>query len=389
MQGLQGRVEADRVVVEDGCVVEAGAVVRGEEVVLRRGARIAAGTQIDCDRLELGPGCRVAGGGRIVCPEITLEEGASLGPDLNAELNEYLHLGRHGSVGARVAIVGQGMRAGEFLWMKGDIIIGGGGARGPRSYLTIGDRSSIFDRAFINLSEEVRIGSGSALSFNVVVMTHGAWQPVLQGYRASFGPVTIGDRAVVYVNSVIMPGVSVGDYATVAAGSVVLQDVPAHCLAAGSPARIRRGPEGYPARPSDAEVDALLGEVLRDYATTLPPKGARVAWTSGDGRVLTVELDGRRETVAYLPRTGPPPAELGPDGAPTLVLGHGDAGRAFPGAVYFDLASETVTGDLSPLGEDLRDYLRRWTLRFFNGHPFRTLPQANLQRLKARAAASR
>jgi acetyltransferase-like isoleucine patch superfamily enzyme len=281
------------------------------------------------------------------------------------------------------------VRAGEFLWMKSDIIIGGGGARGPRSYLTIGDRSTIIDRTFINVSEEVRIGSSTALSFNVVIITHGAWQPVLEGYRAAFGPVTIGDHAVVYLNSVIMPGVSVGDYATVAAGSVVLDDVPARCLAAGAPARIRRGPEGYPPHPDDAEVDALLGEVLRDYATTLPVKGARVAWASADGRVLSVELDGRRETVAYVPRTGPPPSELGPDGAPTLVLGHGEAGRVFPGAAYFDLASETVTGELSPLGEDLRDYLRRWTLRFFNGQPFRTLPQANVQRLKARAGGAR
>ena len=385
MDGVRGRIEAGRVTVEDDVVVGEGAVVRGDEVVLRRGARIGAGTRIDCDRLEMGAGARIGERGRLVCPDVVLQEGAGIGAALEAELNEHLFLGRHGSVGSRVSMIGQGVRAGEFLWMKSDIIIGGGGARGPRSYLTIGDRSTIIDRTFINVSEEVRIGNSTALSFNVVLITHGAWQPVLQGYRAAFGPITIGDHAVVYLNSVIMPGVTVGDYATVAASSVVLDDVPARCLAAGSPARIRRGPEGYPAPVDEAETDALLDEVLRDYASTLPVKGARVVWASDDGRALCVELHGRRETVGYLPLAAPPPASWGPDGAPTLLLGHGPAGAARTAGAYFDLASETVSGALSPLGEDLRDYLRRWTLRFFTGRPFRTLPQANVQRLKARA----
>lgn len=384
MEGVEGRIEADRVTVEEGATVGEGAVIRGEEVVLRRGARVGAGTRIDCDRLELGPGARIGERGRLVCPDVVLEEGAGIGASLEAELNEHLHLGRHGSMGSRLSMVGQGVRAGEFLWLKSDVIIGGGGARGPRSYLEIGDRSTIIDRTFINVSEPVRIGSNTALSFNVALLTHGAWQPVLQGYGTAFGPVTIGDHAVIYLNSVVMPNVTVGDYSTVAAGSVVLEDVPAHCLVAGSPARIRRGPEGYP-RPMDAAgVDALMDEVLRDYASTLPVKGARVTWMADDGRAFCVELNGRRETVGYLPLASAPPASWGPDGAPTLLLGHGAAGKNVANGAYFDLSAETVEGALSAIGEDLRDCLRRWTLRFFTGDPFRTLPQANVQRLKAR-----
>jgi hypothetical protein len=231
----------------------------------------------------------------------------------------------------------------------------------------VGDQTSVFDRCYINLSEAVTIGSGSALSSNVVLLTHGAWQPALMGFRTSFAPISIGDYSVVYLNSIVMPGVKIGSYSTVGAGSLVLNDVPDHSLAAGSPARIIKGPEGYPTPLDEAGLDALIDEALADYITTLPGKGVRVHAVAPDSRSFTVELDGRRETIRYVPLVGSAGAETEVREQPTILIAHGRSGGVNDECCFFDLKSETVTGELTPLASRLFPPPRH---SFLHGQPF-------------------
>lgn len=51
-------------------------------------------------------------------------------------------------------------------------------------------------------------------------------------------PVTIGDHAWLGLGCTIMKGVTIGHHAVVATQSVVVKDVPPHCIVAGNPARI-------------------------------------------------------------------------------------------------------------------------------------------------------
>jgi acetyltransferase-like isoleucine patch superfamily enzyme len=53
-------------------------------------------------------------------------------------------------------------------------------------------------------------------------------------------PVRIRRNVWIGRNAIVLPGVTIGDHAVVAAGSVVLRDVPARALVAGSPATVRR-----------------------------------------------------------------------------------------------------------------------------------------------------
>jgi acetyltransferase-like isoleucine patch superfamily enzyme len=372
-------IEANRVHTVEPPAIGPNSSIQADHVVLGRNVRIGSNARIVCDRLELADGCSIGANATITCPEITLAESASVGKSLEAELNDYFRLGRHSSVGNRVKLAGRGVSAGEFLWMKNDVIVGGGGSQGPNSFLRIGDRTSIFDRSFINLSEEVTIGNGSALSFGVTILTHGAWQPALMGFTTKFGSVHLGHHSVIYLNAIVLPGVTIGDYSTIGAGAVVARNVPDHSLAMGNPATIVKSGPNYPVPLTHARMDQLLSSILSDYACTLEPKGIQVtAKPAPDHDTLVVNMNGRDYTIAYV-RYG-----RGPRPQPDITVAFGDLPEGAAGKCHFNLKTLAVTGELTTLGEDLRDYLRRRAIRIFNGRPFRTIPLANLHRLRSR-----
>lgn len=53
-------------------------------------------------------------------------------------------------------------------------------------------------------------------------------------------PVTIGDGAWIGTGVVVLPGVTIGERVVVGANAVVTDDLPANCVAVGSPARVVR-----------------------------------------------------------------------------------------------------------------------------------------------------
>lgn len=385
-KGLTEHIQASRIQIEDDVVIGVNSILRGEEVVLERGARIGDNVEITCDALHVGPGCAVGSNTEILAPMVILEEGSSIGTSVHGHLNQYLHLGRFSIVSQNVRMVGQGIRLGEFVFLDYGVTIGGGGARGPRSFLTIGRRTSVFANSLINLSEEVTIGHSVGISFNVALLTHYAWQPVLKGYTARFAPISVADHATIYFNVIVLPGVVIGEWSTVGAGSIVVRDVPAHCLAVGNPARVVRGPEDYPRPLSIEQRDSLVREILADYLTTLEPKGARVIEDrmASEG-YARVEFEGERETIRYVsPMPHHPPISEKEQG---ITLSLGSVPAELRGWCHFDLEEETCIGEPTRLAEDLRDYLRRRGIRIFTDKPFQSLPLASLQRLERRKSS--
>ena len=370
-------IDAEHVTVGTDCAIDPDSLICGDHVAIGRGVVIGQGVRISADRIEIADGCRIGRHASIVSPEIRIGTKSAIGADCTIELNAHLRIGKLADVGRRLRAVGQGIEAGDHLWVTDDVTIGGGG-RGQRSFLTLGHRCAIMDRSFINIAEPVEIGDETALSNNTIVLTHAMWQPILDGGTAQFGPVRIGRQVIVYVNAVIAPGITIGDHVTIGAGALVVRDVPSGSMAVGNPARIVKSTPSFPRSLTAERRDALVRELLREYADGLAAKGARVSRPSAD--TLAVALNDSEDLIRYIA----PGATGAANERPAISVAVGAVPDAAKGRVHLDLEARTMNGEPTPLAEDLRDFLRRRSIRVFTDQPFRSLALANTARLKAR-----
>jgi acetyltransferase-like isoleucine patch superfamily enzyme len=337
--------------------------LRVERVNIHPSAKLAKSARIVAHDLRIEEGVRIGERANLMGSRIHLAAGSEVANDVEVLAIEELFLGRRGTLGPGLRAMGRRLRFGAYFWSTRYVVIGGGGSQGPESKLEVGDHSSLFDGAYINLSEAVTIGRGCALSVDTVILTHSCWQPVLEGYPYRFAPVTMGDDVVVYVKAVILPGVNVGRGTVVAAGSIVCDDTPFYSLVGGVPARVLRTDVRRKLRRLDREE--LVRNILSSYASTLAWKGARLL-ASPSPQEIALEYDGTKILVRV---EGGIPLRL-------VVEGEGN------GVLVFDFDSMTASGVSGPVGEDLRDHLRRSGVKLFTGQPFRALTPAPLVQLR-------
>ena len=115
-----------------------------------------------------------------------------------------------------------------------------------REKVEIGKNAVIMMGAVINIGavigEGTMIDMGAVLGGRATVgaRCHIGAGAVLAGVvePASATPVIVEDGVLIGANAVVIEGVHIGENAVVAAGAVVIEDVPAGAVVAGSPARI-------------------------------------------------------------------------------------------------------------------------------------------------------
>lgn len=109
----------------------------------------------------------------------------------------------------------------------------------------IGPGCHIWHTAGVTIGRGVRIGSGVWILHNVTLGGRGAspFNPGEEGF-----PV-IGDGVILYTGATVLGKVEIGAHAVIGAHSLVLDSVPAGCLAYGVPAKVVKAPE----RPPDPD----------------------------------------------------------------------------------------------------------------------------------------
>lgn len=345
-------VRADVVQIAEGARIDPAARLRAHEVRIEEGVTVGPGVDIRAGRIDLGQGTRLSG-------------------DLSVLFVEDFEIGPLGTIERGCIFRGRSMKAGRHLYIGDRTIIGGGGAMTPGAHLVIGDGASIFSESYVNLAEKVSIGSRTALSSRVTILTHGCWQPVLDGYPSLFAPVRIGDNVVVYFGSTVLPGCDIGEGTLVGAASLVNRSLPSRCFAAGNPVRILRQP--YPPDLTEEQRLELVVGILHLYANTLAYKG----FTDVQNDVMTSrELRCRFENESYHIRIGEPSPGTG---GVEICLSLDPWNAGSPGRIaVFDLTVPALQGHRDRVVEDLRDHLRRTGIRILDDQPFQNIPPAAL-----------
>lgn len=91
--------------------------------------------------------------------------------------------------------------------------------------------------AKIRCYSSITIGHQVAISENVSIWDSDA-HSIKGKEHLMTQPIVIGNHVWIGTNVTILKGVTIGDGAIIAAGSVVRNDIPANCLAAGIPAKV-------------------------------------------------------------------------------------------------------------------------------------------------------
>ena len=130
------------------------------------------------------------------------------------------------------------LEAGAFVISAGGNIVVNPGAR-----LALGSGYMNNDCEIVCF-KSISIGKDVAISKRVVIRdsdNHTVRYPDEDekgGTRVITAPIEIGDHVWIGMNVTVLKGVAIGEGAIIAAGSVVNKDIPAHCLAAGVPAKV-------------------------------------------------------------------------------------------------------------------------------------------------------
>lgn len=94
----------------------------------------------------------------------------------------------------------------------------------------------VLDVAKVTIGAKTQIGPG----VQILAADHPR-DPALRARMLERGrPIAIGANVWIGGGALVLPGVTIGDHAIVGAGAVVTRDVPAHRVAVGNPARLKR-----------------------------------------------------------------------------------------------------------------------------------------------------
>jgi acetyltransferase-like isoleucine patch superfamily enzyme len=238
---------------------------------------------------QIGRDVHIGFGSIIVAGNITIGNGTKIGAFTHI-VAKRVTLGKQVWIGHHNQFRLEELTMGNESEITNDVEVGG--MDSPNSKLVVGERSSIMAHSFVNVTCPVTIGNDVGIGGNALIFTHGSWGNVLDGYPYQVGPVKIHDSVWIPWGVTILPNVDVGEGSVVGARSLVLSDVPAHCLAVGVPAKVIK--QKYPAPLSVTKKKSLVKQIMRELEDYLHWKWKGTLWVSAVHDTLNWSVSHRR-----------------------------------------------------------------------------------------------
>jgi len=236
-----------------------------------------------------------------------------------------------------------------------------------QSKIVIHNRVHIFPFTLIDPSRLIEIGEESSVGYDTYIFTHGAYKSKLDGYPVEFGEVHIGKRVWIPCRVFIMPSVKIGDDAVIGTGALVNSDIPAGVLAVGTPARAIKTKEQYVIGFSEEKKFLILVDILNEFCQYLQDY-VHAIW-----RVTNVDRSPEwRITFAKGRKWSGIELVVSPSNANCECLSvilqdvPGEMQKTWnsSGKMWFSIGSGQCSEYLDDLGEELREFFKRYGLYF-------------------------
>jgi acetyltransferase-like isoleucine patch superfamily enzyme len=138
-------------------------------------------------------------------------------------------------------------------------------AEAAKGHITIGNYCLICPGVRISSAEGITIADNCMIANNAYI-TDSDWHGIYD--RLSFGkaePVRIEKNAWIGDSAIVCKGVTIGENSIVGAGAIVVDPVPANCVAAGNPARVVKRLDPDETFTTRAQFFADPAKLSRDF----------------------------------------------------------------------------------------------------------------------------
>jgi hypothetical protein len=205
----------------------------------------------------------------------------------------------------------------------------------------------------LNPSDSITIGHNVGIGNEVNIWTHGSYLSILRGFPADFGPVVIGNNVWIPARIQILPNISIGNNVVIALNSIINKSLPDGCLAGGMPIKVIK--ENI--YPKEIWNEEQIKDIIKEYKYQLEWKLPTIKF---DIRVIEPYI---LELIIH-------------NDQPIL-----DGDSEFE-LYRFDLLNFKISGKNieNELVQDFRNYLRRCSIKIYDGTPFRAISAGEFQK---------
>jgi acetyltransferase-like isoleucine patch superfamily enzyme len=289
--------------------------------------RFENGSYIIAEHLKIGHNVQVGPHTTIRATECIIGDDVTIGAHNSFLVGQRLEIGALTTIGNHNTMTARSITLGEYVFWDSHVTVGHGGKFSPDAHLTVGSYSMICARITLNTNHRIDIAEYVGIGEDVAIWTHGSFLPILDGFPADFGPVSIGHHVWLPARTTVLPNRRIGNNVVIGTNSLINKDLPDGCLAGGIPVKILRE-NVYPSEDASRNAQ-LVRQVLHDYAELATYKDLHA----------DLHYDEVKQTISC-------------------------------NAVVFDLTTLKAHGTLTRTEEDFRDYLRRRGIKFYTGKPF-------------------
>ena len=314
---------------------------------------------------KIGKGVKIGFGAVILSNDIEIGDGTTIGM-LTSITCGKLKIGKRTRIrplvliDAREIFMGNDVTISEMALVRSLI-------PSTHSKFILHDRVHIFPFTVIDPSRKVEIGEESGVGPGSSIFTHSSYKSKLDGYPVAFGDVNIGKGVWLSSDIFINQSVTIGDEAVIGTSTVVSRDIPPGVLMVSAPARQIKSKEQYIVNYTEHEKFLILVDIIDEFCQYLCDFAEFTWQRKGSDSNLNWGLASKNKRDQYS-------IEL----ISTFSTSDGQLLSVILNEIpddvrcewenekrnWFSIGSRVCSEHLNSLGEELREYFKRYGIYF-------------------------